>query len=124
MRLYQRHEEGRLTQDDLVRALILIASYLVRRSVLGLQTRNYWATFARIAHSVTMEAPFASFQVAMARQSYKFPADREFEEAVAADLKAAAASTADDQPTLAWGSYIYDEPADIATFTVTAGGSR
>ena len=48
----------------------------------------------------------------------------EFEEAVAADLKAAAASTADDQPTLAWGSYIYDEPADIATFTVTAGGSR
>ncbi len=50
----------------------------------------------------------------------------EFEEAVAADLKAAAATTdvADDQPTLAWGSYIYDEPSDIATFTVTAGGSR
>ena len=48
----------------------------------------------------------------------------EFEEAGAADLKAAAATTADDQPTLAWGSYIYDEPADIATFTLSAGGSR
>ncbi len=48
----------------------------------------------------------------------------EFEEAVAADLKAAAATDADDQPTLAWGSYVYDEPSDIATFTVTAGGSR
>ena len=44
----------------------------------------------------------------------------EFEDAIVADLKAAAATTADDQPTLAWGSYIYDEPADIATFTVTA----
>ena len=41
-----------------------------------------------------------------------------------ADLNAAAATTVDDQPTLAWGSYIYDEPADIATFTVAAGGSR
>ena len=48
----------------------------------------------------------------------------EFEEAVAADLKAAAATDRRDQPTLAWGSYIYDEPSDIATFTVTAGGSR
>ena len=47
----------------------------------------------------------------------------EFEEAVAADLKAAAATAEDDQPTLAWGSYIYDEPSDITTFTVTAGGS-
>ena len=48
----------------------------------------------------------------------------EFEEAVAADLKAAAATDAADQPTLAWGSYIYDEPSDISTFTVTAGGGR
>ncbi len=49
----------------------------------------------------------------------------EFEEAVAADLKAAEASDADDDaPTLAWASYIHDEPSDIATFTVTAGGSR
>ena len=47
-----------------------------------------------------------------------------FEEAIAADLKAAAATDAADQPTLAWGSYVYDEPSDIATFTVSAGGSR
>ena len=48
----------------------------------------------------------------------------EFEEAVAADLKAAAATGTADQPQLAWGSYVYDEPSDITTFTVTAGGSR
>ena len=48
----------------------------------------------------------------------------DFEEAVTADLKAAAATDAADQPTLAWTSYIYDEPSDIATFTMVAGGSR
>ena len=78
MRLYQRYEEGALTHDDFVRALDLISSYLVRRSVLGLQTRGYWAVFARIAHSVTNEAPLESLQVAMARQSYRFPADADF----------------------------------------------
>ena len=76
MRLYQRHEEGALTHDDFVRALDLISSYLVRRAVLGMQTRGYWAVFARIAHSVTNEAPLESLQVAMARQ--RFPGDADF----------------------------------------------
>ena len=76
MRLYQRYEEGALPHDDFVRALDLISSYLVRRSVLGMQTRAYWAVFARMAHAVTNEAPLESLQVAMARQS--FPADADF----------------------------------------------
>lgn len=76
MRLYQRYEEGALPHDDFVRALDLISSYLVRRSVLGMQTRAYWAVFARMAHAVTTEAPLESLQVAMARQS--FPADADF----------------------------------------------
>ena len=78
MRLYQRYEEGALTHVDFVRALDLISSYLVRRSVLGMQTRGYWAVFARMAHSVTNEAPLESLQVAMARQNYRFPGDADF----------------------------------------------
>ena len=78
MRLYNLYDEKSLTHDDFIRALDLISSYLVRRSVLGMQTRGYWAVFARIAHSITSEDPLGSLQVAMARQSYKFPADEDF----------------------------------------------
>lgn len=78
MRLYHCYEEARLTLDDFIRALNLISSYLVRRSVVGMQTRGYWAIFARIAHSIRDEAPFETFQVALARQNYRFPSDAEF----------------------------------------------
>ena len=79
MRLYQCYEEKTLSYSEFIRALNLIASYIVRRSVLGMQTRGYWAVFARIAQSVTDESPFKSFQVALARQSNRFPSDGEFE---------------------------------------------
>lgn len=78
MRLYHLHDEQALTFDEFVRALDLISSFLVRRSVLGWQTRNYWAVFARIAHSITNEDPLGSFQVALARQNYRFPPDADF----------------------------------------------
>ena len=82
MRLYELYEEGTLSQVDFVRALNLIASYLVRRSVLGMQTRDYWSVFARMSHSMTEGEPFESFQVALARQSYRFPSDAEFVSAI------------------------------------------
>ena len=82
MRLYQFYDEGVLTPDNFIRALNLISSYLVRRSVLGRQNRSYWEAFARITHSIRSEDPFGSFQVALARQNYKFPADEEFESAL------------------------------------------
>ena len=78
MRLYNFYEEESLIHDDFIRALDLISSYLVRRSVLGMQTRGYWAVFARMAHSITSEDPLRSLQVAMARQSYRFPSDDDF----------------------------------------------
>ena len=82
MRLYYLYDEKILTQDEFIRALNLISSYLVRRSALRLQTRGYWAVFARIAHSIRIEDPLESFQVALARQSYKFPSDSEFKSAL------------------------------------------
>ena len=78
MRLYNLYDDKFLTHDEFIRALNLTSSYLVRRSVLGFQTRGYWAVFARIAHSIRIEDPLDSFQVALARQSYKFPSDSEF----------------------------------------------
>lgn len=79
MRLYQCYEEKTLSHSHFIRALNLISSYIVRRAVLGMQTRGYWSVFARIAQSVTDQAPFESFQVALARQSNRFPSDGEFE---------------------------------------------
>ena len=78
MRLYECYEKNALSYDDFIRALNLIASYLVRRTVLGLQTRDYWSVFARIAHSINDESSFESFQVALARQNYIFPSDENF----------------------------------------------
>ena len=78
MRLYECYEKNALSRDDFIRALNLISSYLIRRAVLGLQTRGYWSVFARIAHSISDESSFESFQVALARQNYIFPSDESF----------------------------------------------
>ncbi len=78
MRLNYLYDERALTLDAFVRALDIVSSYLVRRSVLGMQTRGYWAVFARIAHSIRDEDPLSSFLVALARQNYRFPSDDEF----------------------------------------------
>ncbi len=82
MRLYQCYDEGALAHDDFIRALNLISSYLVRRAVLGMQTRGYWEVFARITHGIRDEDPFGSFQVALERQNYRFPSDGEFMSAI------------------------------------------
>ena len=84
MRLYDCYARECLCLSDFIQALKLIKSYLIRRAVLGLQTRNYWSVFIRMALSVDDKAPFASFQVALARQShkYRFPSDKEFVRAI------------------------------------------
>ena len=80
MRLYDWHEKGRLSQDEFFRAVKLVESYLLRRAVLGLQTRGYWSVFARIAHGIDSESGFDSFQVELARlrDNYRFPTNDEF----------------------------------------------
>ena len=42
------------------------------------RTRGYWSVFARIAHAISEESPFETFQVALARLTLKFPSDNEF----------------------------------------------
>ena len=80
MRLYDCHEKDLLSPDEFIRAVELIESYLLRRAVLGLQTRGYWSVFARIAHDLNPESVFESLQVALARLrgNNRFPGDEEF----------------------------------------------
>ena len=80
MRLYEYHERGSLSQDEFVRAVSLIESYLLRRAVLGLETRGYWSVFARIAHDLDPASVFESLQVELARLrgNSRFPSDEEF----------------------------------------------
>ena len=80
LRLYDYHEKALLSRDEFVRAVELIESYLLRRAVLGLQTRGYWSVFARIAHDLNHGSVFESLQVALARLrgNNRFPGDEEF----------------------------------------------
>ena len=80
MRLYDCHEKNLLSKEDFVHAVKLIESYLLRRAVLGLQTRGYWSVFARIAQELDHEPVFESLQVALARLrgNNRFPSDEEF----------------------------------------------
>lgn len=80
MQLHDCYQKDQLSEDEFVDAVELIESYLLRRAVLGLQTRGYWSVFARIAHNLKHESAFESLQVAMARLSgsSRFPSDEEF----------------------------------------------
>lgn len=84
MRLYDCHQRELLSQDEFVRAIRLIESYLLRRAVLGLQTRGYWSLFARVAHEINSDNAFYSLQVALARlrDNNRFPTNVEFSRAL------------------------------------------
>ena len=80
VRLYDLYGRGLLSEGEFAEAMTLIKSYLLRRAVLGLQTRSYWGVFARMAHSIEEDAPFETFKVALERErgSYLFPSDGSF----------------------------------------------
>ena len=78
--LYDCYGREFLSEREFVESLRLIKSYLLRRAVLGLQTRSYWTVFARMAHAIEDGDAFESFKVALARErgSYQFPDDNTF----------------------------------------------
>ena len=80
MRLYDCYQRRLLSEADFIKALTLIKSYLIRRAVLRLQTRDYWGVFARTAFSVSDDAPLTSLQVALAQRGYRFPSDEDFKQ--------------------------------------------
>ncbi|MDY6917635.1 MAG: DUF262 and DUF1524 domain-containing protein [Chloroflexota bacterium] len=84
-RLYRCHDEvGSLSGDNFRHSIELTESYVFRRAICELETRGYWAVFARIAHRIDQEHAFESLQVELARlgETYRFPSDKEFRKAL------------------------------------------
>lgn len=84
MRLCHCHEERKsLTETEFSQALRLIESYLVRRGVLGLQGRDYWTTFAHMAHSIDEAQPLETLRAELARRRHRhFPPNDRFQSAL------------------------------------------
>ena len=86
IRLYQLHEKdkNRLSKSDFIKSVRLLESYILRRSVCGMQTRSYGNLFASLAQKITEEKPLESLSVAIARfsKNSRFPNDAEFIESL------------------------------------------
>lgn len=70
-----------LGEQELLEALGLLESYVLRRSVCGMQTRGYWQVFASIAYRLDQEKPLTSLKAQLHRLhagSYRFPRNDEF----------------------------------------------
>lgn len=85
MRLFDCHDRlGSLSEQEFVEALGLWESYLLRRAVIGLQTRGYGLEFAKLAYKISDDRPLVSLKTALARmpESYQFPSDDLFASAL------------------------------------------
>lgn len=81
MRLLEAHEvHGSLKELELLEAVRLIESYMLRRAVIGAQNKGYSLEFAKVAYRIDDAQPLASLKAALARMpaSYAFPTDEEF----------------------------------------------
>ena len=85
LKLYDCHSRAKtLPVKDFVTAVELLESYVFRRSVCAMQTRNLAHIFASLAYRIKEDAPLVSLKVALHRQGKKrrFPSDVEFREAL------------------------------------------
>ena len=85
MRLLEAKEINQTRDDkELLDAVRLIESYLLRRAVIGAQSRGYGLEFAKLAYRIDDARPLASLKAAFARMPavYAFPDDEEFERAL------------------------------------------
>ena len=85
MRLLEAQEVHQTLSDkQLLKAVRLIESYLLRRAVIGAQSRGYGLEFAKLAYRIDDARPLASLKAAFARMpaAYAFPDDEEFERAL------------------------------------------
>jgi predicted transport protein len=82
MRLFDCHSNKKtLSDSEMIQALELLESFVIRRSVCGLQTRAYGQFFPSVAQCISDDAPLSTLQVALAGtgESHRFPADQEFQ---------------------------------------------
>ena len=85
LKLYDCYSRSKtLPVKDFVTAVELLESYVFRRSVCAMQTRNLAQILASLAYRIKEDAPLLSLKVALHRQGKKrrFPSDVEFREAL------------------------------------------
>jgi predicted transport protein len=85
MRLLEAQEtRNSLSETELLEAVRLIESYMLRRAVIGAQSKGYGLEFAKVAYRIDDAKPLASLQAALAGMpaAYAFPEDAEFERAL------------------------------------------
>ncbi len=89
MRLWDCYDrQHTLTEEDFIQALVLIESYLLRRAVMGFQTRwsSYWSKFADMARNID-QSPIETIKWSLRSQAewywpWRFPGDVEFAKAL------------------------------------------
>lgn len=82
-------ENPTLSEKELVQALRLIESYMVRRGVIGRQPRDYWSIFARVAQQIDKENPLETLKAGLARQPHFIDNDEFMREVQLRNLYAA-----------------------------------
>ncbi len=84
LRLYDLYEKELLPKAHFISSLGLLSSYVLRRSVCGMQTRSLGNIFSALAHKITDTAPLESLKVALARfnKNSRYPQDTEFKQAL------------------------------------------
>jgi len=85
MKLHGYYDDsGSLSKADFIEALALIESYVLRRAVCRIQSRNFWSYFAAMSKRIGESSPLLDLKVSLARltESYRFPSDEEFSTAL------------------------------------------
>ena len=81
LRLYECHAQNTaFTSKQFNEAILLLESYVFRRSACDMQTRSLYQIFANIAYKIRTDEPLLSLKIALARleNSNRFPTDAEF----------------------------------------------
>jgi alkylated DNA nucleotide flippase Atl1 len=77
------HEQGRLDQNAAAKAIRVVESYLVRRALVGIDSRGNAENIARVARDVTGRTPLAEVLSAkLAETAEGFPSDDQVRDAV------------------------------------------
>ena len=85
MRLLDAYEREFLPEKELINALDLIESYIVRRDVCGLRRNSYWKQFSKLAYGLRKDDVLGSLKVHLqwlSDSNYAFPTDQEFRHAL------------------------------------------
>ncbi len=88
MRLLQAFELKYITAEDLVEALELVESYLVRRSICRQPTRSYWTHFSKLAYALKKTDVLGYLKVNLhwlSDGNYAFPTNQQFKRALQQD---------------------------------------